>query len=304
MSEQINEHDTEISIEHLRPYSKHPFRTPSGKDFDELCASIKENGILDPITVRPAKKTDESNNKLYEIISGHSRVEAARQIELMKVPARIVDMGDDEADIKVVEFNYGRKNMMPSELGRAFKLRLDALNRQGKRPEESTSGQNEQKSSRDEVASMFGISGSKVFRYMRLAYLISELQIAVDSKEILLSVGENISYLRKSEQKTLLQLLQKDKMSITRQQSIALSKARQKADKENQKSDLTKKQIKEILDSKEDSPIPKNKRPNSIKVPYNAIEKHIERHFEGQELTEEAIQDIILKALENYEMTQ
>jgi len=300
MSEQINEHDTDISIEHLRPYSKHPFRTPSGIEFDELCASIKENGILDPITVRHTKEAGESGNKVYEIISGHSRVEAARRVELLKVPARIVDMSDDEADIKVVEFNYGRKNMKPSELGRAFKLRLDALNRQGKRSVELTSGQNEQKSSRDEVAGMFGISGSKVHRYMRLAFLIPELQDAVDFKDILLSVGENISYLRENEQKTLLQLLQKDKRNITRQQSIALSKARQKANKDNQKSNLTKKQIMEILDSNEDASPSTNKKPRNIKISYEAIEKHIGKHFKGQELTEEAIHDIILKALEKY----
>ena len=304
MSEQINEHDTDISIEHLIPYSKHPFKTPSGKEFDEFCASIKENGILDPITVRSTKETDKSGNRIYEIISGHSRVEAARRIELPKVPARIVDMTDDEADIKVVEFNYGRKNMMPSELGRAFKLRLDALNQQGKRPSDLTSGQNEQKSSRDEVAGMFGISGSKVHRYMRLAYLIPELQDAVDSKEIRLSIGERISYLREVEQKTLIHLLKKDKRKITLQQSNALSMARQKADKDNQKSNLTKKQIMGILDSNVDAPISKNKRPKNIKVSYKAIEKHIEKHLEGQELSEEAIHDIILKALENYKMPQ
>ena len=304
MSEIINEQITDVSVEHLIPYPKHPFKTLSGKEFDGMCASISQIGIIDPIAIRRTKKTDESGNELYEIISGHSRVEAAKQIEMLKIPARIMDLTDEEADIKVVDSNCGRRNIVPCELGKAFKLRLDASNRQGKRPSDSTSDQNEQKSSRDEVAHMFGTSGSKVHRYTRLTFLIPELQDAVDSKEILLSIGENISYLKEDEQRILLQILQKDKRKITRQQSIALSNARQEAGKDNPKSSLTKKKILEILDSNEDAPISKNKRPKSIKISYEAIEKHIEKHFEGRELTEEAIHDIILKALENYETTQ
>ena len=295
------EYTTDIPIEQLEKYPRHPFRTLSGHEFDELCASIRENGILNPITVRHTDKIDKSGNEVYEIISGHSRVEAAKQVQLFKVPAHIVNMSDDEADIKVVEFNYGRKNMTPCDLGKAFKLRLDALNRQGQRPLESTSGQDEQKSSRDEVASMFGISGSKVHRYMRLAHLIPKFQDAVDHKRMLLSAGENISYLRIPEQKILHQLFMKNNQVLTRHQSIALKKARQDSDRGNQTSNLTKEQIIEILESAEDKSPSAIKKPKKVQISYEAIEKYIEKHFEGRELSEEAIQEMILSALESYE---
>ena len=292
-----NEIKGDFSLKQFKPYSKNPFRIPSGQEFDEFCASVKENGVLEPITARFTFEKNESGD-VYEIISGHSRVAAAKRVKLLTVPAYIVNMSDDEADVKVVEFNYGRKNMLPSDLGKALKLRLEALNRQGKRTD-LTSVQNEQKSSRGEVAGQFGVSSSKVYRYIRLAYLIQEFQNAVDFKKILLSVAENISFLRESEQKILLQLLPESKngkKSLTRPQSAMLKKARQTADNANQTADLTENEIQDILNFKKE----KKKKQKGIMIPYEYIDRYIAKHFESQELTEEDIQDIILKALENY----
>ena len=311
MSDQVNKKEStqkkksnfsysKFPIEQFRPYSKHPFRKPSGLEFEGLCASVKENGIKVFIKARYTTETDADGKEIYEIISGLSRVEAAKLAGLSTIPVQLVHMDDDEADVEVVELNYGRKNILPSELGKAFKLRLDALNRQGKRPTSPNPDQNEREFSRDEVAGMFGISGSKVHRYMRLALLIPEFQDDVDYRQIPLYVAEDISFLRKPEQTILHKLFQKNKKDLTRSKSTILKKARQKADKENQKDDFTKEKIVEMLKSSEG----KAKIPRSIKIPYESIQTHINRLFEGQDLTEEKIKDIILKAVSQYQIEQ
>jgi ParB family chromosome partitioning protein len=292
----------DVPIAQLVPYSKHPFRIPSGREFDDFCANVKEMGVLEPITARFTTMLAVNCEEVYEIISGHTRVEAAKCAKLLTVPAHVVEMDDDEADVQVVDFNRKRKNMLPSEIGKAAKLRIDALNRQGKRFD-STLGQNEPRYSRDKVADMFGMSGSEIQRRIRLAYLIPEFQDAVDSKKVLLSVGEDISFLRESEQKILFQLLPKNPKDLTRDQSTKLKKARQEADKANRTADLAENEIQAILEEGNEKHSSR-KMPKNIKVSYKSIEKHIAKHFESQELTEEAIQDIILKALESYPVNQ
>jgi len=187
--------------------------------------------------------------------------------------------------------------MFLSDLGKAFKLRLDALNRQGQRPTDLTSGQNEQKSSRDEVATMFGISGSKVHRYMRLTYLIPQFQEAVDTKKMLLSIAENISYLRESEQKILHQILTKDKRALTCQQSIALKSARKKDDKSNSSVNLTKQQIMEILSTEDNKEAPIKKKPVNKKVLYESIVGH--KYFKDKDMFDEDMLALVMKALDN-----
>lgn len=285
-----------ILVNQLKPYAKNPFSVPAGNVFDEMVNSIKEEGVLQQILVR---KTDEKNglgHPIYEIISGHMRVEAAKAAGLTNIPARVAELNDDEAAIKAVEANFRRTYSTPSELGKAFKLRLDALNRQGKRPDD-TSVQNEQRSSRDEVAIMFNISPSKVHRYMRLAYLMPEFQSSVDGKKMLLSVAENISYLNESEQKTLYELLVAKKQQLTRPQSTKLKSERVKADKAGDSANLTKEQIQNILNDTDEMKRDA-KKPVSKRTLFETISKH--KFFEGKELSNEEIQDVLLKALDRY----
>jgi len=192
----------DIKIEQLRPYKNNPFSIPTGKVFHEMITSIREEGILQEILARFTEDKDSSGNPIYEIISGHTRIEAAKKAGLAVVPVKVIDMNDDEAAIKVVESNFMRTTSTPSELGKAFKLRLDAIKKQGERTD-LTSGQNKHKTSRDEIAVLFGISPSKVQRLIRLTKLIPEFQKKVDEKEITLSIAENISHLSEKEQSAL-----------------------------------------------------------------------------------------------------
>ena len=292
-----------IPIRQFKPYVNNPFRIYVDGPDHPLVQDIKQRGVTQRITARfTSGEMDESGEELYEIISGHNRLEASKLAGLDEIPAHIITLQDDKVDETVICDNIQRTGMTPSEYGRVFRLRLDVLSRQGKRTD-LTSGEKQQKSSRDEVGIPFGISGSKVRQYIRFAYLTPEFQTALDNKEILKSTAENISYLRESEQQILHDLVLENKKGLTPEKAKLLKIARQKADEENQESDFTKEQIFTILNSNEEEKTPSKSRvPKNIKIPYESIKQHIETFFEGQDLNEEKIRDIIMKAVSEYKI--
>ena len=293
----------EISVNQFRAYINHPRKKPSGDDFDAFCADIKERGILVPIKARfTLGEKNDSGEDLYEIISGHCRWEAAKVVGLDKIPARIETVQDNDAEKQVVSFNFGCKNMTPSEIGKFCKLWVEAHNKQGQRP--SIAGE---ASSREQVAAQFGLSGSKVYRYMRLAELIPEFQDAADNKQITQFVAECISFLNQKEQKTLHKIIFKnEKYNLNNQQSLRLKEESKKLEEENKKDGhsrtiLTKDMILEILNYDEEKvESSRVKRPINIKVPYKSIEKYIATHFADQEMTEESMLELIVNALKAY----
>lgn len=169
---------------------------------DTLVDSIRENGILNPVIVRP----DQSGN--YEMISGHRRLHAARIVGLKKIPAIVKEMSDDEAIIKMVDANIQREEILPSERAFSFKMKMEAMKRRGYRSDldsnESTSGTEFPKSdkwSRDIVGSEAGMTGRQVTKYIRLTELIPELLDYVDIKKITIAMGVDLSYLDEQVQK-------------------------------------------------------------------------------------------------------
>ena len=288
-----------MHINQLRPYLNNPFSIPKGLLFDEIVASIKENGVIHQILVRPTDSEGENGKEIYEIISGHVRVEAAKVAGLDEIPCKIRTMSDDEAAVMVVEANYSRDYSTPSELGKAFKLRLDALNRQGQRAEVS-SNQYKQKSSREEIASVFNISASKVFRYTRLAYLIPQFQIAVDDKKMTLTVAEDISYLAESEQHLLNELLIGKNLKLSKNFSTKLKKMKFRELEVSPTSELSEAQISSILEEGKTHIHSVNKeRPVSNKAFVEAISSH--KKFEGMDFTNDKILETIIKALDAFE---
>ena len=293
----------EISVNQFRAYINHPRKKPSGVEFDAFCADINERGILVPIKARyTLGEKNEDGEELYEIISGHCRWEAAKVVGLEKIPARIETVQDNDADKQVVSFNFGVKNMSPSEIGKFCKLWVDAHNKQGKRP--AIAGE---ASSRDQAAAQFGVSSSKAYRYMRLAELIPEFQDAADNKQITQSVAECISFLKEKEQKTLHKIVFKNgKYNLNSQQSLRLKEESKKLDEESKteghsKTFLTREMIIEILNSGEEKVESSSvKKPRNIKVPYKSIEKYVATHFADKEMTEEDVLELIMNALDAY----
>ena len=158
-----------IDIDSLVPFENHPFKERSGIEQQELTESIKENGLLEPIIVRPFPAGK------YEIISGHRRAEACKALGVTSIPVIIKELTKDEAIVQMVDSNIHREHILPSEKSFAYKMKLEALKHQGK-----TYGQVVHKS-RDNISDTE--SGRNVQRYIRLTYLIPELLRLVDEEE-------------------------------------------------------------------------------------------------------------------------
>lgn len=178
-----------IEISSLVPFENHPFKERSGTEQEELLESIKENRVLEPITVRLLSEGR------YEIISGHRRVEACKKLGISKIPATIKECSKDEAIVAMVDSNLHREHLLPSEKAFAYKMKLEALKHQGK-----TYGQVVHKS-RDNISDTE--SGRQVQRYIRLTYLIPELLKMVDEERIAFTPAVELSYLPENEQKKL-----------------------------------------------------------------------------------------------------
>lgn len=188
----------EIEISRIHSFKDHPFKVLDDGKMQDLVDSVKENGVLTPVLIRPTA------NDQYEMISGHRRMHAAAITGLTTIPAIIRELSDDEAVIAMVDANIQREELFPSEKAYAFKMKLDAMKHQGGRTD-ITSGQNGQKLkgtvSRDILAEQVGESSKQIQRYIRLTELIPELLELVDKKKLQFTVAVDISYLDREIQK-------------------------------------------------------------------------------------------------------
>ena len=197
----------EIEIERIHAFPNHPFKVLDDEKMDTLVDSIRENGILNPVIVRP----DQSGN--YEMISGHRRLHAAKIVGLKKVPAIVKEMSDDEAIIKMVDANIQREEILPSEKAFAYKMKMDAMKRQGARNDiaDSTYTQNGWRSETAAViGQQVGESKNQVRRYIRLTELIPDLLDYVDKKRLQFTVAVDISYIDKEIQTWLFEYIKEN----------------------------------------------------------------------------------------------
>ena len=195
-----------IPITKIHPFEEHPYKVLDNEEMNELIQSVKQHGILSPLIVRPIEgKTDE-----YEIISGHRRFRAAQKAGLTEVPAVIYALNRDEAAIMLVDSNLHREHLLPSEKAFAYKLKMEAMKRQGKRSDLTSS----QFATKLDTASQIGKTASEsrdtVFRYIRLTELIPELLDLMDEGKIAFSVGVELSFLDDASQYTLLDIIERD----------------------------------------------------------------------------------------------
>ena len=212
-----------IPLEQLHPFENHPYKVQDNKDMDALIESIRENGILSPLIVR----TIESGE--YEVISGHRRLHAAEKAGLKTVPALIYVLGKEAAAIAVVDSNLHREHILPSEKAFAYKMKMDALSRQGKRTD-LTCGQVGYKS-REEISD--ADSGRQIQRYIRLTNLILEILQFVDDGKIALTPAVELSYLAEQEQFDLLTTMESEDCTPSLSQAQQLKKLSQEVNLNN-----------------------------------------------------------------------
>ena len=194
----VNEESAmEIEIDKIKPFAGHPFKVIDDEKMQDLIESISESGVLTPVLIRP------DQNDGYEMISGHRRMHAAQKAGLITIPAIVREMTDDEAVIAMVDANIQREELLPSEKAFAYKMKMEAMKRQGARID-LTCAQNDHKlgkKSREILGEQIGLSSAQIQRYIRLTELIPDLLELVDKKRLNFTIAVDISYIPQDVQK-------------------------------------------------------------------------------------------------------
>ena len=268
----------DIPIKLIDDFPNHPFKVKMDEDMAQLVASIKEQGLITPIILRSKE------NGRYEVVSGHRRKIACKLAGLTEVKAEVREMTDDEAIILMVESNLQRSVILPSEKAFSYKMRLEALKRQGKRTDLTS---NPLGGKLGETAGLVGEnsgdSATQVRRFIRLTDLIPELLNLVDENKIALRPAVELSYLTRDEQETVFEQIINRECTPSHAQAIRMRKL-------SEHSALNEAAIKAIM--KEDKPNQVEK----VHIPYSEIRQYIPRSISYEKTGE-----YIKKALEFYQ---
>ena len=206
----------EIPIDEIDKLPEHPYKVRDDEDMMNLVESIRENGVLTPATVR--KKEDGR----YEMLSGHRRWRACQILGMDTLRCEIVELDRDAATIFMCDSNLQRTTILPSEKAFAYKMRMEALNRQGKRSDLTLCPMGTKLDSGEVIASEQGDSRRQVFRYIRLTELIPQLLEMVDDNKIALRPAVEISYLPKNLQKELLENIEMEACTPSHDQTLRM----------------------------------------------------------------------------------
>lgn len=208
-----------LPLDRLMPFPNHPFKVLDDEKMLETVESIKERGVLVPILVRP------TNDGNFEIVSGHRRHHASLLAGKTEIPAIVREMDDDTAILLMVDSNLQREELLPSEKAFAYKMKLDAMKRQGQRTD-LTSAQIGRKlngkESRELLADQTGESRNQISRYIRLTNLIPDLLNRVDNKTIAFNAAVEVSYLTEPEQKMLCDAIEREECTPNLKQARRL----------------------------------------------------------------------------------
>ncbi len=263
-----------ISIEKLHPFENHPYKVQDNEEMERLAESIKQNGIISPIIVRPLENTTDE----YEIISGHRRVIASRKTGISEVPALVFSLDRDAAAIVLVDSNLHREHILPSEKAFAYKLKAEALAHQGFRAD-LTSDQLGPKLTVEMISE--NDSASQVKRYIRLTNLIPEILQYVDDGRISFTPAVELSYLNEQEQQDLLEQMELNDCTPSLSQACRFKKM-------SQEDGLTPEVIATIMSEE------KANQREMFKVPMERIRKYVPKANVKQ------TEDFVFKACEHY----
>ena len=266
-----------LDVTKLKDFENHPYKVKHDDEMEMLIESIKEHGILSPIIARPLE------NGEYEIISGHRRLFASKRAGLTEVPALVVEMDRDNAAIALVDSNLHRDNISPSEKAFAYKLKMEAMSRQGHRTD-LTSGQVVPKSDDNrtsaEIGEAYGESYKTVQRYIRLTNLHPKLLEYVDEGRIAFTPAVELSYLNDIEQQDLIQTIESEDCTPSLSQAVRMKKLSQQGLLDDDK-------ILEIMSEE------KANQKERIKIPTEKLRKYFPRDFSASQ-----IEDAIIKMCE------
>ena len=264
-----------IAVTEMDDFPNHPFKVSDDEKMQDTIESIRENGVLVPAIVRPKE------NGRYEIVAGHRRRYACAAAGIAEMPAIVRDMTDDEAIIIMVDSNLQRETILPSEKAFAYKMKLDAMKRQGKRTDLTLSQVGTKLRSDAILAEQVGESRNQIARYIRLTELIPDILEMVDEKEISFNAGVEVSYLKKDEQEQLAEIIDYDECVPSLSQAQRLKKS-------SMENRLTKEVIAEIMSEDKAADI-------KLTLGGSKIKKFFPREY-----TPKQMEQVILKLLDNW----
>ena len=300
----IKDGTEEIRIDKIHAFKDHPFKVIDDEKMEELVESIRNNGVLSPVLVRP------DHDGGYEMISGHRRMHAAKLAGLDTIPALVKELSDDESVIAMVDSNVQREEVLPSERARALKMKFDVIKRQGARndissctectkledgssctectksQEHSTLTENERRSA-NEAGELFGLKARQVHKYIRLTKLIPELMEMVDEKSISVNIGYEVSAFDNDVQRWVFEY-RRDNGFLKMEQIEALKSQR---NLEN----LTQDMVIRIMNDA----LPEPKVSGKVVLPEKRLNKFFPSHMSSKERT-----DIIIELLTKWKQEQ
>ena len=259
----------DIPLGELHPFPDHPFGVRDDEAMEQTVESIREYGVLVPAIARPREDGG------YELIAGHRRKHACELAGLMTMPVIVRDIDRNTATIMMVDSNLQRENILPSERAKAYKMKLEAIKRQGKR-HDLTSTQPVQKLSVEQVAEEAGTSREQIRRYIRLNELQPELMQLVDEGKIGMTPAVEISYLKPDEQKLLIETIDSEQATPSFSQAQRMSRLSQ----EGKLNDDA------VLDIMMEQKKPENW---DLKLPMDRIRKYFPRSYTPQKMEETII---------------
>ena len=266
---------TKIAVSKLRSFENNPYQVRDDAEMNTLIESIQMQGVLSPLIVRPIENTDE-----YEVVSGHRRLHAARKAGITEVPALIYALDRDTAAIAVVDSNLHREHILPSEKAFAYRMKLEAMSRQGHRSDLTSDQLGRKLETAEIIAQQSDDSKSQVRRYIRLTYLIPELLEKMDQGEIALSVGVELSFLDEQNQRAVLEQCAINDCTPSYSQAWRMHKA-------DREGSLTKAAIQTIMSEE------KANQKTRLKIPMERIRKYFPQSY-----TAAQIEDAVVKLCE------
>ena len=266
-----------LDLKHLVSFRNHPFKLRDGEEKEQLLKSIKAQGTIEPLIVRPLSESE------YEVISGHRRMEICRELGIGKLPVIVRNLTDEQAVSMMVDANLHRENILPSERAFAYKMKWEAIRKQAQRTDLPLSRPATRIRNDDVIAQSFGIGKDTLHRYIRLTCLIPELLDMVDEGRIALTPAVELSYLTNEEQQALLNEIE------YADATPSLSQAQRLRDFSRQ-GRLTADVIFAVMSEE------KANQKEQIRFPKEELQKYFPKSYTGKDM-----QNTILKLLEKWQ---
>lgn len=259
----------EIPLNQIDSFPNHPFKVVDNEDMHQLADSVKENGVINPAIVR--LKSDGR----YELISGHRRKRACELAGLTTLKCVVQDISDDEATVYMVDSNFQRSKVLPSEKAFAYKMRMDAMKRQGKRTDTTSTPVVSKLRTNEELGKQVGESREQIRRYIRLTELIPELLDFVDTEKIKLRTAVELSYIPQTLQNVLVDVIVNENVFPSQAQSEELRKL-------SENGNFNGDTVSEVLSKKKTK-----KKEKDIKIPITKIKSYFPSDYTSEQILNE-----------------